>query len=506
MFIRVKSATPVGVSALPIDVEVDISRGLPGLTIVGLAENAVKEGKERVRSALLNTGFMLKSTRITVNLAPADIKKEGSIFDLPVAVGLIAANGWINDEEIEKYIIVGELSLNGNLRRTRGILPIVTLAKKLGLGVIIPRENAREAAIVRDVAIYPCTNLLEVVEFLSKKIKKEPFSDENVLNIKESYNVDFSDVKGQNFAKRALEVAAAGNHNILMIGPPGSGKTLLAERLPTILPEMEFEETIEATKIYSVANLLRSEKPVVAERPFRSPHHTISDVALIGGGGVPRPGEISLAHQGVLFLDEFPEFKRNVIEALREPMEKGKITVSRARLTVEFPANFMLVCAMNPCPCGFYGSRKRECACSFEQIRRYRSRVSGPILDRIDIQIEVPELEYEDISCGEKGESSKDIRKRVEKARATQRKRLKNEKISTNAQMDVKQIERYCNLDDEGKKIMEKAMERLGLSARGYSKVLKVARTIADLEQEENILPSHLKEALQYRSLDLTRF
>lgn len=506
MFIRVKSATPVGVSALPIDVEVDISRGLPGLTIVGLAENAVKEGKERVRSALLNTGFMLKSTRITVNLAPADIKKEGSMFDLPVAIGLVAANGWVNAEEIERYIIVGELSLNGNLRRTRGILPIVVLAKKMGLSVIVPKENACEAAIVKDIPIYPCTNLLEVVEFISGKVKKEPFSDGKALYVKENYNVDFSDVKGQNFAKRALEVASSGAHNILMIGPPGSGKTLLAERLPTILPEMRLEEIVEVTKIYSVANLLRSEKPIVVERPFRSPHHTISDVALIGGGGVPKPGEISLAHQGILFLDEFPEFKRNVIEALREPMEKGRITVSRARLTVEFPANFMLICAMNPCPCGFYGSKKKECICTFEQIRRYRSKISGPILDRIDIQIEVPELEYEDISSKERGESSKDIRKRVGKAKDIQRKRLKDEKISTNAQMDVKQIDRYCNLDDEGKKIVEKAMERLGLSARGYSKVLKVARTIADLEQEENILPSHLKEALQYRSLDLTKF
>jgi magnesium chelatase family protein len=296
VFVRVKSATPVGVNALPIDVEVDISRGLPGLTIVGLAENAVKEGKERVRAALLNTGFMIKSTRITVNLAPADIKKEGSIFDLPVAVGLIAANGWINNEEIEKYIIVGELSLNGKLRGTRGILPIVILAKKMGLSVIVPQENARESAIVKDVAVYPCKNLLEVVEFLSKKVKKEAFLDEKVLDIKESYNVDFSDVKGQNFAKRALEIASSGAHNILMIGPPGSGKTLLAERLPTILPEMRFEEIIEVTKIYSVANLLRGEKPIAVERPFRSPHHTISDVALIGGGGVPRPGEISLAH------------------------------------------------------------------------------------------------------------------------------------------------------------------------------------------------------------------
>lgn len=507
MFSRIFSAAVLGVEGYIVEVEVDLSPGLPSFVTVGLPEGAVRESKERVQSALKNSGFSLPVKRVRINLAPADIKKEGSAFDLPIAVGILKAIGDVPSSDfIERILMVGELSLDGSIRKVKGVLPMVIAAKEHGFeGVILPYDNMLEGAIVDGIRVYPVKTLFEAVRFLRGEVDlEEPQVDvEELFNKAESYSVDFSEVKGQDQAKRALEVAAAGGHNILMIGPPGSGKTMLARRVPTILPRMTLEEALETTKIHSVAGQLDPGKAIVSTRPFRSPHHTISDAGLIGGGAVPRPGEVSLAHNGVLFLDELPEFNRNVLEVLRQPLEDGVVTISRAKMTVTYPARFMLVAAMNPCPCGYLTDPYHECTCTPSMIQRYHSKVSGPLLDRIDIHIEVPPLRFEELRKESEGESSSKIRERVEKAREIQRTRYRGIKgLHSNSQMGPKEIKRFCRLDDESESLLRMAMERFGFSSRAYHRILKVARTIADLDGGGEILPAHVAEAIQYRALD----
>lgn len=491
---KVSSAAVVGLDARPVEVEVDISQGLPSFTIVGLPDKAIEESKERVRSAIKNSGVQFPMSRITVNLAPADIKKEGPAYDLAIAIGILIADEKL-PEIAKDILLVGELSLNGDLRHISGILPMASSLKRRFREIILPEINRDEAAIVKGIIIRPVQTLKNLISYLKNEKDLPPYWHKFKIETPTKFEYDFSEVKGQEQAKRAMEIAAAGNHNLFFFGPPGAGKTLLARTLPSILPALTSDEALEVTKIYSVAGLLPQDQPLIIVRPFRSPHHTTSSVALVGGGTFPKPGEITLAHRGVLFMDEFAEFPRSVLEALRQPLEDGVVTVSRAQGSLIFPAKFILIAAQNPCPCGYLGDPVKSCICTPSQISRYQKRVSGPILDRIDLHLNIPAVKYEKMTDEKSSESSIEIQKRVIKARKIQLKRLGK----ANAEMKPKELKIYCSLDDMSKELLKTAVNQLNLSMRQYSRVLKVARTIADLEGQEKISSSHIAEALQYR-------